>query len=828
MKNHKNTYILIVSLLILVSIVTGIRLFNRFSQNTRTTRVSPPLAIQQSPPSEKLDEERLKKYLTVEAALLGVTDHMSLYLKDLDYGKEIAINSTRSWIPASTIKAFVILEAFRQKRLGIIDFDQTVSIEKQNVVTTALETEEFPHLREGINVTIRQLVDAMIIQSDNTAYNTLLDILDRRNINSTLQHLGITETVVGQKLNLDDDQFQKDNQVAGYQINTTTVKDYATLFDFLYNKKVADAEEILAIFKRQKINDMLPALLPSNIAIAHKPGVWEPHFHDGGVIYKPNDPFILVIFTNSNSPEVIAHLAKVAFYQNADSISVGTIPKLKVLHSQQSTYLAEDISQSNVLAATTDNTKIPQVSSYDLGITADDLNTNKTKDIKVQNALIIPGSLLYPVKRYLENVSLQTAQDNKKADVYIKQAQNRLSEVKTLLASGQTQHLQDLLVESEETLKQATNLAKTSKDKDAQLLAIKQLSDLHYSIFASHLDKVNPSNKEQIIDNVYKFYQKNTKEVAPEVKKSVIADPYHQQPIIGTVKEVHDNSVVLQFQDGSKREVVLNSTTTVRDFDKKSINNQSNFAVDSKVAVIGQVGADQKIIPQFILNAIPKEFPEKQVGKVVEVNPQKQTLKIQDAQGNQREIIVNEDTVLKGKDTNISVEGIKAGSNVAVFGQTISPNSPIPSPLPSPSPLLTPLLTPIIPSRSIIISTVPIVSTVPKTSAPISTAPQRTIPPIISTVPIVSTVPKTSAPISTAPQRTIPPTTRLAAPTSVPQQQRTVAPPTINVKPVESVRATSVTVINNSSGKQEKPQEKTEEKKKPEPPKPTEKPKNKK
>ncbi len=192
------------------------------------------------PPSATVDN--LQKYLTVQAALLGVSDNISLYFKDLKTPREVSIDPVRSWIPASTIKSYVVLEAFRQRRLGIINFDDKITIFASNVVPTELETNDFPKLREGTVATIGQLVGAMIDQSDNTAYNTLLDVLDRRNITQTLRNLGITETIVGQKLNLDDNQAGQDSQVPGYQLNTTTAKDLASFFNLLYDKKVPDSD----------------------------------------------------------------------------------------------------------------------------------------------------------------------------------------------------------------------------------------------------------------------------------------------------------------------------------------------------------------------------------------------------------------------------------------------------------------------------------------------------------------------------------------------------------------------------------------------------------
>ena len=271
-------------------------------------------------PGNEIEQLNLHKDLNEEIADDGLQDNVSVYYNNLANNYEVAINADRSWIPASTVKLFVLPEAFRQKENRIINFDSRVVIDQQNVVPTELESQDYQPLRAGSRATIRELVYAMITQSDNTAYNTLLDILDRRNITATLRKLGLANTVVGEKLSLDDNQYAVDLTVPGRQPNTTTAHDFGRLFTLLYNEKIADADEMLTILKQQKINDMLPALLPKGTVIAHKTGTWSPYYHDGGIVYKPNEPYIVAIFTNNDDPNVVARLSKIAYYKTRDVV----------------------------------------------------------------------------------------------------------------------------------------------------------------------------------------------------------------------------------------------------------------------------------------------------------------------------------------------------------------------------------------------------------------------------------------------------------------------------------------------------------------------------
>lgn len=619
----------------------------------------------------KSQTDKIQKYLVAEAALLGVSDNLSLYFEDGKNSDEnVSLDSSKSWIPASTIKSYVLLEAFRQKRLRLINFDHKVTIQAQNVVPAELETDEFPRLREGTEVTIRQLVEAMIIQSDNTAYNTLLDILDRRNINSSLRNIGITETVVGEKLNLDASQFQTDLQVPGRQSNTTTAKDLATYFSLLYSQKIPDSEEMLGIFKRQKINNMIPARLPENTVVAHKTGDWSPIYHDGGIVYKPDDPFIFVAFTNSGDPAVVAKLAQVAYYQDAKYVGRNvavTLPVRKNLaFAERPVYSNQPDEQ--VLGESTPN-KFPDVTAEDLGITSSDLVPDLRQINKVASARITPGSFLYKLKKILEKGQLTLSFSNgQKVKAYLSLANNRLSEIKSLLSYGDVSKNDELLTEGLEDIKNATNLAKNDPQSDVLLIEIKKTHDLYYAVMEQKASNLPDDKKESFVDSVYNFYQKSRQQISPAINSSVIVSPTQQKPTIGTVEKVTNSQMTLKFDDGSIEQVNLSTGTNVRSVNQETSEDLSAIKPGTKVAVVGPAGADNTINAQFILNNIPQGLTDQHKGTVIEVNHNTGVIKMIDQKGQVNLVRVDDNTAVKSKDTDVSLEGIKAGSQVVIFG----------------------------------------------------------------------------------------------------------------------------------------------------------------
>ncbi len=639
--------------------------------------------------------DKLEKYFTVQAALLGVSDNVSIYFKDLKTPREIGIDSVRSWIPASTIKSFLILEAFRQRQLGVINFDDQVTISADNVVPTELETDDFPKLREGTVAPIGQLVAAMIEQSDNTAYNTLLDILDRRNINQTLRNLGITETVVGQKLNLDANQAPKDEQTLGYQLNTTTAKDLASFFNLLYDKKVPNSDEILAIFEKQKINNMIPAFLPKDTLVAHKTGDWAPIYHDGGLIFKQNNPFVISIFTNSNDPTIVAKLAEVAYFQDAAVIGKpqAKVPMRSYLAKNKIAQAIISLAQNpakQVLAAESSTTDtFPNITAADLGITAQDLSPEKAAAVKIGSAIFTPGTIFYDIKKFFENSRLKLAQNNsQKIATNLDISKNRLSEVKSTVKSGDIKTAKTLITQSEDNMKKSIDLSQNGKPNDADLLKIKQVSDLHFATLAEVASSVPISQKEAFVDMTYNFYVQNKKEVKPVINRSLAKTSPQQEPIIGTVQKVSGNTLTVKFDDGSQKDVVTNSSVPSRQFNSTQVETQNTPQEGTRIAVVGQTTDSGKIIPTFILRNIPKAFPDKKTGTVIQIDSGKSTLQIKDNSGKTQEVKVGEDTVVKSKDTNVSIEGIKPGSQVTVFGTSGQNASASTLPQPTSSPAI--------------------------------------------------------------------------------------------------------------------------------------------
>lgn len=155
------------------------------------TKLAINVSAQDVPPKSGSTELSLSDAVYADLALRGYLDNVSVFYADGKAANDIKLNEGRHWIPASTVKTFAAMYAYKMiadKKLKLAD---TQTIDVKNEVPTELVTDELPALILGDNVTVERLIRQMITQSDNTAFNQLLDVLGRDNINNYIQSLGL-------------------------------------------------------------------------------------------------------------------------------------------------------------------------------------------------------------------------------------------------------------------------------------------------------------------------------------------------------------------------------------------------------------------------------------------------------------------------------------------------------------------------------------------------------------------------------------------------------------------------------------------------------------
>ena len=228
--------------------------------------------------------ERLKQRIR------EASGHVAVYYRPLDGGCAQMYNEMMPVIAASIIKIPIMVEAFRQFEAGELDPAAThrVTAEEKMPSCGALN-----RMHDGLEVTMRDLVELMIVLSDNSATNILIDILGIDRVNATLEAEGLKVTKLRRKL------FDRAGMEAGLS-NHVCAREIGVLLERMYAGTLISPEasaQMLEILRNQKLNGKMPFFLkPRGIACAHKTGEDDGITHDVGVVYAKN-PFVLCMLS---------------------------------------------------------------------------------------------------------------------------------------------------------------------------------------------------------------------------------------------------------------------------------------------------------------------------------------------------------------------------------------------------------------------------------------------------------------------------------------------------------------------------------------------------
>src|ERR1041384_4571755 len=109
----------------------------------------------------------------VRAEVASFNGNVYLYAKNLDTGAEYSFGGDEAVRTASTIKLAVMVEAFARVAEGKAKWTDEVVLTDAKKVTGSGVLKD---LHDGLTLTLRDAVNLMMILSDNTATNLVLDV----------------------------------------------------------------------------------------------------------------------------------------------------------------------------------------------------------------------------------------------------------------------------------------------------------------------------------------------------------------------------------------------------------------------------------------------------------------------------------------------------------------------------------------------------------------------------------------------------------------------------------------------------------------------------
>ena len=268
-------------------------------QNDGAYKYIDPLLGYQVPDNVKEFDEYDPLQSDIQTTILnnqlpGVEDY-AVYFRDLNLGRWVGINENVPYAPASMMKVAIMIAYFKEAENSPGVLQKTL----QYSTSTADQINGVPFetpsdLQVGKTYTVEQLIEAMIISSDNGAKNALLDNIDQNSLNEIYTDLG-----------LPNPDYSSDYVISA--------KQYSLLLRILYNATYLsreDSEAALKIMSRAKYSQGLVAGIPTGTAAAQKFGenvdASNPQLpiislSNCGIIYHPTHPYILCVMTKGSN-----------------------------------------------------------------------------------------------------------------------------------------------------------------------------------------------------------------------------------------------------------------------------------------------------------------------------------------------------------------------------------------------------------------------------------------------------------------------------------------------------------------------------------------------
>lgn len=239
---------------------------------------------------------------------------VGFYFNDLNNAGWFGVNEDEKFIPASLLKLPMLISYYKLRETETDLFDQTILIKGSDLNTNRNVVEDSPIGPEKI-YTVRELLNAMIVDSDNNA----LDVLYQYKKDS------LKDIFSDLKAPLPDS--KKDIALKDFLSPRDMSKFYLVLYNASYLTK-KDSEEALRLLSEVKYESGLVAGVPRDVVVSHKYGEREVtigngtvanEFHDCGIVYYTKSPYKVCVMTKGEgltkeeSSKIISSLSKIVY-----------------------------------------------------------------------------------------------------------------------------------------------------------------------------------------------------------------------------------------------------------------------------------------------------------------------------------------------------------------------------------------------------------------------------------------------------------------------------------------------------------------------------------
>jgi beta-lactamase class A len=248
----------------------------------------------------------------IAALTTGFKGTVVLYTKNLSNGREFGVAPDTRVRTASTIKLPILCALESLVAAGKVKWDERIILKPEDKVSGS---GVLASLEDRTELTVRNLAILMIVLSDNTATNLILDRIGADAVNDYLDTIGLVKTRVNRKVRGDGTKLAapsgwskagllEDNKRFG--LGVSTPREMVRLLELLNDGKIVSpdaSKDVLDVLKMQQDTSGIRRHTPDDIPVANKSGALDALRSDVGIVYSPTGPVALAI-TIDDMPEI--------------------------------------------------------------------------------------------------------------------------------------------------------------------------------------------------------------------------------------------------------------------------------------------------------------------------------------------------------------------------------------------------------------------------------------------------------------------------------------------------------------------------------------------
>lgn len=225
---------------------------------------------------------------TLVGSSIGKHGTAGIIVQNLATGERVSQNEGLIFPAASIIKLPILWALLRRAARGEIDLHAPYTVQTSDLVGGAGLLWQF---RSRPTLPLIDLATMMIVLSDNTATNILIDRLTLKGINTAIMEMGLVDTELQRKMMDWSDPTRQ---------NWTSPRDVIRMLDLLLLEKEPlgrFGELPQTIMEGQQCRNKFHIGLPYETVVANKTGELQGVEHDAALIRLPQADFLAVVLT---------------------------------------------------------------------------------------------------------------------------------------------------------------------------------------------------------------------------------------------------------------------------------------------------------------------------------------------------------------------------------------------------------------------------------------------------------------------------------------------------------------------------------------------------